>query len=407
MQGPPKATTLERLFGVRRDGFCIFRSQPLILGAVRSGLPGWAIALVTFAALEGPRLIVAIGQGTLYVQVDVVQDLRAILLGRPIEPGTDAIPLLRDYVDFAVVLLIALHTGRMVGQWTRLSRLPEALRKGGLLAPSLADEETFRRILERHERRFNSLLLEVLALLAATMVSAELVATVIPHGIYQRLAGNPLDHLSLWWASPIAHPVAFAIIVGSYWFYLYVVVRHTVVGVLMLGMIWDASRVAGRSGESWIEFHSPLDPVEPALNELRLGIYDVLASITLLVPVFSAATLAFDLPVWVYLLVAAPFVVINPFFAILPTFFINRALGRSRRTIYEAADREDTEAIRALETLSPRRPSVIAARAMAAQERLRRVSLMPTQIISWTHVAGALIVYALPLVLLLPVVLDK
>ena len=409
-------TTLERLAGRAQPAFCIYRNQPVILLAQRwSGRPSVTFVLV-LGLLVVARVLVTITEGTLGPVGNVVADLKTILLGSPAATPSAKIEWLRDYADIGIMLLISAHTAHMVGQWHRLSMLPETLRAAGLLPRALAARATFTAILGAYERRFNSLRLEVAAAVIAGIVVAPVAALPSAVGLYPGLGDHPtpLERYAGWWANPALHPAAFAILVISLWLYLYLTVRHGLMGITMVRLIRSAQRVAAEDGEAWVGYGNVMGST-PAIAELRSALFDVIVSITLLVSAFVVGTYWVSFPQWLVLLFIVPYLILNPVFLIWPTLELNRGLRTTWARSYEAATRELRVAVQRADRLSRRKITAetqdaperqLALRIVAAEAKVASLETSPKSVIDLLDIGKASLIYLVPVIGLIPMILS-
>lgn len=402
-------THLETIVGHDEKGFCIYRNQLLLLVASRWAGRRWATFLIIFAILLVPRLLVTLAEGTFGPVGDIAGDLRAILLGQGSSNSDPTVPLLRDYADLAIVLLMSAHTAHMVCQWRRINALPARLRQAGLLSPCLHESSTFNAILARYESRFNSLVWEFGAMAIASIGAVLLAVVACASGIYRGLGSSApaMDHFTQWWANPQSHPLAFAVVVVSYWLYLYLVARHSFMGILAVGLLMSARHTADQHRESWLGYSSPWDTSEETVLEMRGVLDDIMVSITLLVSVFLIANLYMSLPEWLQYGFVLPYVFLNPIFLVAPSIELNHRLDASWRRLHDAAVEQLGSAVE--EVKKAKRGNAEAARVQldACRDTLDRVSSLPRLVIDWRYLAKAVLVYFVPAFALVPALLGS
>jgi hypothetical protein len=318
------------------------------------------------------------------------------------------VPLLRDYADLAIVVLMAAHTAHMVGQWRRINSLPPLLREAGLLAPELSKKRTFDQVLGATEARFNSPVWELVAGVVAAAVVVLLARTAVDAGIYQTLPGaGPAEHFAGWWANPSSHPASFGVVLASYWLYFYLVFRHSIMGIQTVLLLGEARRVAAGRGQVWLGYSSPWKQVERAVSEVAGALYDVMISITVLVSAFLIGTLCFSLPTFMEYGLVLPYVLLNPLFLVVPSLELNHRLSESWRRLHDVAVRELGTAIRAARSMTGAEAAPAGARISSRYATLARVETLPQWAISWRELAGAVIIYFIPPVALIPAFLGK
>ncbi len=402
-------TRLKALTGKKATDFCIYRNQPLLLVASKWSERHWVTFLVVVAILIVPRLAVTITEGTFGPAGDLFGDLRAILLGQQGLTSADTrVPWLRDYVDIAIVLLMSAHTAHMVHQWHRINSLPSRLRDARLLCPSLHKKRTFEAILAKHESRFNSPLWELAAVGIASIGVVLLAVVTSASGIYRGL-GSPspaLGHFSQWWANPDSHPLAFAVLMASYWLYLYLIARHACMGILVVGLLVSAWREADQHGESWLGYSSPWGASEEVILEMRGALDDIMVSITLLVSVFLIGNLYISLPLWLWFGFVLPYVVMNPSFLVFPSIELNRRINSSWHRLEDASVAELGTAVAAAKRATRRDAETATAKLEACRKTLDQVRSLPKLVIDWGYLAKAVLLYFVPAMALVPAFLG-
>jgi hypothetical protein len=292
----------------------------------------------------------------------------------------------------------------MVHQWHRINSLPSRLREAGLLSASLQEHRTFDAILARYEARFNSVLWELAAIAIASVGVVLLAAVCSASGIYRGLGTTSAaaGHFSQWWANPDAHPLAFVVLVASYWLYLYLVSRHACMGILVLGLLLSARRIADRNGESWLGYSSPWATAEGAIADMRGALDDIMVSITLLVSVFLIGNLYILLPVWLWYGFVLPYVVLNPSFLVFPSIELNHRIGASWSRLHDTSVEELAGAVEAAKKATRRDAAFAKTRLDACRDTLDRVLSLPQLVIDWSFLAKAVLIYFVPAAALVP-----
>ncbi len=134
----------------------------------------------------------------------------------------------------------------MIGQWHRLSNLPDTLTGAGLL-PAID--------ISRFERWFNHPLNELFAALIATALTAAIVGSLERDGLYPSLAPEAVRGADLyagWWAQPREHPAAFAFQLAFYWLSFYLIVRHLMMGVWAVALIQHVRQRSRTAEGQWL-----------------------------------------------------------------------------------------------------------------------------------------------------------
>ncbi len=398
-------TRLERLAGQPNPDFCIYRNQPVLLLMRRWSGNAAVTFLAMLALLMLPRVIVTLAEGTIGPPGEVSRDLGGILFGK-VATTAPSVPLLRDYADLAIIVLIAAHTAFMYGQWHRLQALPGRLRATDMLAPSLALEGAYEEMIGRYERRFNWIRLEVFAVVIAAVLALLLAELPRTSGIYGGLGASPspMDRFALWWANPELHPVAYIILITSFWLYLYLVVRHTSMGVLLAAMFIEARQKAAKQGELWLTYPHAIRNMEPVeiVSELRQALYDVTISITLLVSAFLAANLYVVFPWWIWWALVLPYLLLNPLFVAVPTWELNRCVSVSWRRLYHRVSEREIEAELHVGSAPGSELRRALARVEVARAERERVERLPREVIRWRSWGASFAVYLAPVLLLVP-----
>jgi len=387
--------------------FCVFRRQPFVLTAVELwGGRRYVTFSVVLAAFVGVPAGIALVEGTLFGTALSATDVRNLLSGKGLA-GASEISYIRDYANLGLQVLLAAHAAHMVAQWIRVSRLPTLLRKRGLIPDTSIDEATFHRVLDKYEHRFNRRLLEAIAATAGVVLTALLALAVVSNGIYPQFREQGLtgSDLSGWWADPNAHPVAFGALVATYWFHLYLFIRHTLMGVVALRLVRDARGLAGPT-RPWLAYpSSPWVDVQPAVQELRSALNDVLTSILLLVSVFLVAAIYVPLPDFLIYGFVVPFVVVlNPLFLIVPSVELNRQIENSWHILRSHTLALWSNALARAREADARHATQEWLRAEACRMDYERAVILPRLVIDWWALARDLVIYLIPLAALLPVI---
>jgi hypothetical protein len=277
-----------------------------------------------------------------------ISDVHELLSwGHHIQAKDPHLPLARDYVALGVAVLMAAHVAHMVRQWLRLNDLPDRLRNSGLIPRSAVDDATFAAIVRRNERRFNSLALEAIALVAGA-ASAIGIATAIQRGMYPSLDKNlphhAVQHYHLAWLNWHTHPSAFLIALSTYGFYIYMMIRHALMGIVVLLFVGDFQRHSRRVGEAWFGYESVWEEVGLAFKEIRMAVNDVIVSVALGVGALILGTLmiTFSAPVVIGLLLFymlyAPTLIFAPLYLMNRQLFLSTdALRRSTLSVWRTA----------------------------------------------------------------------
>lgn len=415
-------TRVEHAFRHSDERFCIYRNQPLILGATQwwGGSRRWTF-VVSLAAFLLPQVVAAASGRMLGGKFSVTEDLQGLLsLGHTNPDGSLRVPFLRDYAAIGIAILMAAHAAHMVKQWQRVTRLPETMREGGLMPRTVVDDETFIAILDRNERRFNSVWMEVGAVIAATLAFIG-IAMAMPSGVYAGLDSPIPDrarlHYELAWFNWDEHPAGFAAAVTMYSVYVYLMIRHALMGIGVLALVRDfqaaSRRRASDSGTSrsrrgsrrpapWFGYESPLvgEEVGDLLKEIRLAVNDIIISVILGVTalILGTALLTFGAPVVVALILV--YASYGPTLIFLPAHLINKQLALSGARWRQETSRKWRDAAGRAQTAEGARRTQAVAEAQLARDEYEQACALPRAVVDLRELWRNVALYVVPVVAL-------
>lgn len=406
-QSDATGATQKRASAVEEGDLRLDRWQPVLRPLAHVTTRWDAAFALTLGVLVASRLLVTIPDGTFGPPGDIVADLVAIVTGRPAAGATPSTPWLRDYADIAIMVLIAWHTAHMASQWRRVSHLPSELRNANLIAGVLRRRETYSAIIARHQARFDSPMVELLAIVGAVLVTWQL-AQLPAHGIYPAVGpqGSAVDRYQWWWASWPKHPAAFAVLIASFAAYVYLAFRQGLAGLLFLGLLWDARKRAAAAGQHVFGYESAVGEHTAAITELRDVLSDILLSITLLVVAFLIGTLYVEIPAPLVATLIVPYVVLNPLLIIVPLRMFNGRFAETRLALITVAEREVRLASEQAK-LGTRRsgrgrgrvpvsPEACALRLKAAESALRAAEALPASVVDLRWLLRGTVLYLVP-----------
>lgn len=402
-RGAPRASS---------PAFCIYRNQPVVRLLIKFGGGSWlrvfAIALGCFV---GPKLIVAGLSGTLISPVDPFTDV-ARLLGLETALGPAEIPLLRDYADLVIGILLAAHTAHIVQQWRRINDLPHRLRRDRLISPATLSDARFREILRTFDRRFNNWSLEAVAVAVAIPLGFVVIGAAQTHGVYGWLPtvgeqSAASQHLLGWWANRDFYPWANGVQIFVYSAYFYLLIRHTLMGTVAVQLI-AAVRQSSTEDEPWLSFPDVWSEDLVGIAELRRAVNDVAISITLMVFTLLIGNLYIEFPRLLNTFFVLPYLLLNPLFLIVPALELNRQLAESRRRLV-GHQRELWRRSVEMASLSQRVSAVPSERLVAIDSNrilFERAESLPRTVVDGATVGRNLVAYAIPVVLLVNSILG-
>lgn len=372
----PKTSDAEGAFEFR-----VGRSNPLFRLADRRNMGFFGLWLAAIVVLLGLKAVIAAAYGTLMARTSpadfaadaarepllgvlrdvlgfvgklfpagVSQDFWTYLadaVGRGYaiaSPGAQVInlPYIRDYVDIAVMLLMALNVALVREHWRLMDALPSRLWANGAIDSTRTNEYELQQVLTKCDEWVNHPAWDWVCVALAAVVSVSLNLELLRGGMYPRLfdgasTDGPWQQTVAagWWANPAHGLLAFTyqlLVVG---FIAYLVFRHNVVGVAMVRLGKQLLRDRGAATDA------PFLRIQPdhldgccGLRPLR----DVLAHVylSILVMALSLFCLAFYLPTWgwaTWMPLFMLFVVVNPAYVLLPLKYVHQDLDESKASL--------------------------------------------------------------------------
>lgn len=361
--------------------FRVGRSNPLFKMADRRNVSFFGLWLVALAVLLGGKAVIAAAYGTLMARTSpadfaadaarepllgVLRDALGFVgklfpagasqdswtyladaVGRGYaiaSPGAQVVnlPYIRDYVDIAVMLLMAVNVALVRKHWRLMDALPSRLWANGAIDRVRTNEHELQQVLTKCDEWVNRPAWDWVCVALAAVVSISLNLELLRGGMYPRLFDGASTHepwqqavAAGWWANPAHGLLAFSyqlVVVG---FIAYLVFRHNVVGVAMVRLGRQLLRDRGAATDA------PFLRIQPdhpdgccGLRPLR----DVLAHVylSILVMAMSLFCLAFYLPTWgwaTWMPLFMLFVVVNPAYVLLPLKYVHQDLNESKASL--------------------------------------------------------------------------
>lgn len=373
---------------------CIYRNQPVIASLIKIRrastrvMPPWLVCFtIVFLTVSLPKIGFALYTGRFGSNSAPTDDFRTLFSDRV--GGGTGVPLLRDYADWCISILMAAHTAFMARQWERLDRFPRLLQTENMVR---VDVSGWRQHLRKFDGRFNHKAYEWLALLPAAALAVLLLAAAAGQGIYwwmdiDATGDAAAAHFRDWWAYPGSNLPGFLLQYLVYTFYLYLLFRHTIMGGIA---VWFGVK-AGRLEEDgqWIGYSSSSRRDPDSIAEMRGAINDVFISITLMLSTLLVANWYIHFPQSLDLLFVLPYTVVNLVFVIAPWLIFNEQIHRSKRTRIQIAEGGVEQAQRNIDS-SGATPQMVSQLQVATIDLQHAHALRSKVIDSWSIVRGFL-----------------
>jgi hypothetical protein len=396
---------LEWAFRCEPSEFCIYRTHPLVLIPVRFWGGRRTTTLWVFLLLFLlPAIVTALLGQTFVSHASATSDLQELFSwGSALHRKDARLPLLRDYVFIGIAVLMAVHVAHMVQQWSRVNRLPHLLRAAGLIPRSAVDDATYDEILVRNERRFNSLLLEALAI-AAAIAAAGGIAAAVSKGMYpgfdKSLPRHAVQHYNHAWLSWHTHHAAFVVVITTYAFWVYMMIRHALMGIVVLFFVSDFQGHARKVGAAWFGYETVWEEVGGALREIRMAVNDIIVSVILGVGalILGSLMVTFSDPVVIALLLF--YTLYAPTLIFAPVYLMNRQLFFSTDVLRSQSLRRWRTAVAAAERSGKGLTSRVWLDAELAKQEYDQAVALPQCIVSVWDVWRNVVLYVVPVLAL-------
>lgn len=399
-------------FTVRRTGVCVYRYDPVFAVCENRQIEGWFIFVMIYVAVFFiPKFLLAFSNGMLTsptLSEDFSADLRRFPLFRMtlkipadrLPLSTPAIPYLRDYVDIAVGVLMALHMALLHSKWRNLSLFLPQLWSDGILNRRVIREDSYERITRRYDKRANSAPCYLLPLAFAVAGAAAFFWLFQTSGIYSSLSpGLPgWERLAWqrWWANPMNGKGAFLFEASWISFILYYMFRHNVIGCVALLTIRDL--VTGSRRRSVLALDPDHADGHGGIGRLRDIVFQVFGSVAIMG--FSLLLAYFMVPSGAAQVLApflGIFLCLNPLYIVVPVVVTNREIKAFRDEALRAGHRQ----------LDAAKAGMDRERILVLRSDIERIERLPKALISPGEILTFLILYLIPLVLFWDWVLGK